>query len=65
MADAQGEGRMVSEKQVVEAIEAFSVAVELHSRTVRRVLQDYGGYECKETDPGKFTLAFRYNKADG
>ena len=26
---------------------------------VRHLLPEYGGYECKEPEPGKFTLAFR------
>ncbi len=33
-------------------------AVELFSDRVRGLLNVYGGYECKEPEPGKFTLSF-------
>ena len=37
-----------------------AVAVGKVSRTVRHLLPEYGGYECKGPEPGKFTLASRW-----
>ena len=31
-----------------------------YSAVARLLLHRYGGYECKEPEPGKFTLVFRH-----
>jgi len=33
-------------------------SISLYTSLVRRLLRDFNGHECKEPDPGKFTLAF-------
>ncbi len=40
-------------------IAEYSLAVALVARTARQLLPAHGGYECKEPEPAKFTLAFR------
>ena len=35
------------------------VAVGLYTTCARRLLRLYDGYECKEPEPGKFTLVFK------
>lgn len=49
----------ITDDDVVRVLTAFNMGVAKCSRLVRRMLPDYGGYECKEPEPGKFTLAFR------
>ncbi|KAK9829405.1 hypothetical protein WJX72_005653 [[Myrmecia] bisecta] len=49
----------VSDEAVFNTITAYNVAVATASKVVRRLLAKYDGYECKEPEPGKFTLAFR------
>lgn len=50
----------VAEKERVRAsLTAYNVAVSMYSDIVRKRLHLYYGYECKEPEPGKFTLAFR------
>lgn len=46
------------EGDVVATMEAFNLAMGRYTRTVRATLPHHGGYECKEPEPGKFTLAF-------
>ncbi len=46
------------EGDVVATIEAYNLALGRYTRTVRATLPHHGGYECKEPEPGKFTLAF-------
>ena len=43
---------------MVDIIEAYNVALGRYVRLVRDTLPLYSGYECKEPEPGKFTLAF-------
>jgi hypothetical protein len=31
----------------------------MYTDLARALLQEYQGYECKEPEPGKFTLAFK------
>jgi hypothetical protein len=31
----------------------------MYTALARRLLMEYDGYECKEPEPGKFTLAFK------
>lgn len=58
LAAEQSRGRM-SDEDIVRILTAFNVAVGKVSRVVRALLRDYRGYECKEPEPGKFTLAFQ------
>ena len=48
-----------TDDEIVRTLTAFNVGVAKCSRLVRRLLPVYGGYGCKEPEPGKFTLAFR------
>lgn len=48
----------LGEEQVLEAITAFQLAVGQYSALARSLLPAYTGYECKEPEPGKFTMAF-------
>jgi hypothetical protein len=34
-------------------------AVGVYAALARKLLHKYNGYECKEPEPGKFTIAFR------
>jgi hypothetical protein len=43
---------------MVDIMEAYNVALGCYVRLVRDTLALYGGYECKEPEPGKFTIAF-------
>lgn len=46
------------EGDVVATMEAYNLAMGRYTRTVRATLPEHAGYECKEPEPGKFTLAF-------
>ena len=48
-----------TDDEVLSILTAFNIAVGKVSRTVRHLLPEHGGYECKEPEPGKFTLAFK------
>ncbi|KAG2454070.1 hypothetical protein HYH02_001110 [Chlamydomonas schloesseri] len=48
----------LGEEQVLEAITAYQLAVGQYGALARSLLPSYGGYECKEPEPGKFTMAF-------
>ena len=37
---------------------AYNNGVTLAAKTVRQLLREFGGYECKEPHPGRFTVAF-------
>lgn len=37
----------------------LQLAVAKYASLARKLLRRYNGYECKEPEPGKFTLAFR------
>ena len=39
--------------------QAYHLAIGQYTRRVRTLLPAFDGYECKEPEPGKFTLAFR------
>lgn len=58
IAAEQARGR-ISDEDIVRVLTAFNVAVGKVSRLVRELLHEYDGYECKEPEPGKFTLAFQ------
>jgi len=44
---------------VISTITEYNLGVAMVSRTVRQLLPAYNGYECKEPEAAKFTLAFR------
>ena len=52
--------RSVSDTVVLHTITDWNVSVAAVNRTLRVLLPAYDGYECKEPEPGKFTLTFRY-----
>ena len=52
--------RSVSDIVVLRTITDWNVSVAAVNRTLRVLLPAYDGYECKEPEPGKFTLTFRY-----
>ena len=58
MSRAEANAGDLGEEQVLEAITAYQLAVGLYGALARSLLPAYGGYECKEPEPGKFTLAF-------
>lgn len=37
---------------------AYSKGVSMAAKIVRQLLREFGGYECKEPHPGRFTVAF-------
>jgi hypothetical protein len=37
----------------------MQISVSMYTTTARKLLRKYDGYECKEPEPGKFTLAFK------
>ena len=49
----------VSDDDIINTITAYNVAVGKYSKLLRKLLPRFGGYECKEPESGKFTLAFR------
>jgi class 3 adenylate cyclase len=38
--------------------EHLQESIQIHNQLLRALLKAHGGYECKEPEPGKFTLAF-------
>jgi len=56
---AHVEQKSVSDTVVLRTITDWNVAVAAVNRTLRGLLPAYDGYECKEPEPGKFTLTFR------
>lgn len=53
-----------SEEEIRATVTAWHVGVGRASRLVRTLLGPYDGYECKEPEAGKFTLAFRCASRD-
>ena len=49
----------VSAGDLIRGLTAFNIANGKVSGLVRQLLPDFKGYECKEPEPGKFTLAFQ------
>lgn len=49
----------VADELVISTITEYNLAVAMVSRAVRLLLPAYDGYECKEPEAAKFTLAFR------
>lgn len=48
------------EGDIIETMEAYNLALGRYTHLVRSMLPSFDGYECKEPEPGKFTLAFKY-----
>lgn len=44
---------------ILEVLTAYLKGINIVEDTLRDLLATYRGYECKEPEPGKFTLAFR------
>ena len=59
MSAAEQNSSPATDDELLSTLTAFNIAVSKVSRAVRALLPDYNGYECKEPEPGKFTLAFR------
>ncbi|KAG2499572.1 hypothetical protein HYH03_002517 [Edaphochlamys debaryana] len=55
---AEQSGGELGDEQVLELITAYQLAVGMYAALARSLLPAYGGYECKEPEPGKFTMAF-------
>lgn len=55
---AMAESAQEVDADMVDIIEAYNVALGRYVRLVRDTLPLYSGYECKEPEPGKFTIAF-------
>ncbi len=55
---AMAESAQEVDAEMVDIIEAYNVALGRYVRLVRDTLPLYSGYECKEPEPGKFTIAF-------
>lgn len=54
----QAEAAAGTEAWVVDVLTVYNLAVMELEEEVRDLLLVYGGYECKEPEPGKFTIAF-------
>ena len=65
VAAAEQSSSPATDDELLAVLTAFNVGVSKASRAVRTLLPDYGGYECKEPEPGKFTLAFRCTPSSG
>ena len=48
----------MSEQEMHDALSVYYQSVSVFSTIVRKRLKSYNGYECKEPEMGKFTLAF-------
>jgi hypothetical protein len=55
----------MSEEETISLLTDYQIAVHKYAKVLRQLLHRYNGYECKEPEPGKFTLAFRCGRADG
>lgn len=58
VARAEASAAGLGEDQVLSSITAYQLAVGQYAALARSLLPAYGGYECKEPEPGKFTMAF-------
>ena len=59
MVSTEKSSSAATDDEVLATLTAYNLAVGKVSRTVRYLLPQHQGYECKEPEPGKFTLAFR------
>ena len=60
MSRAEQAAGTIGDGQVLATMAAYAAGVGAVNRVVRALLPAFDGYECKEPEPGKFTLAFRY-----
>ena len=58
VADAEAAGEGMTDDAIIRIITAYNVALARAVRTARALLRTHNGYECKEPEPGKFTVAF-------
>lgn len=57
--DAEQVKLSISEDTIMRVMTAYTMAVSKATKLMRQLLRQYRGYECKEPEPGKLTLAFR------
>lgn len=50
----------VSDDTILRVLTAYNVALGRATKLMRQLLRQCGGYECKEPEAGKLTLAFRH-----
>ena len=50
----------LADSTIVSILVAYLEGIHIMVGTLRDLLTEHDGYECKEPEPGKFTLAFRY-----
>ncbi|KAL4419982.1 hypothetical protein ABPG75_007080 [Micractinium tetrahymenae] len=58
--DAEQVKPAVSDDTIIRVLTAFNMAVSKATKLMRQLLRQHRGYECKEPEPGKMTLAFRH-----
>lgn len=58
VADAEAAGEGITDDAIIRIITAYNVALARAVRAARSLLRTHGGYECKEPEPGKLTVAF-------
>jgi hypothetical protein len=46
-------------RSMLSLLPLSQISVSMYTTTARKLLRKYDGYECKEPEPGKFTLAFK------
>ena len=56
---AEAAGAGLTDEAIIRIITAYNVALARAVRAARQLLRTHGGYECKEPDPGKLTVAFK------
>jgi len=59
VADAEAAGASLTDDTIIRIITAYNVALARAVRAARVLLRTHGGYECKEPEPGKLTVAFK------
>ena len=59
VAAAEAAGAGLTDDTIIRIITAYNVALARAVRAARLLLRTHGGYECKEPEPGKLTVAFR------
>jgi hypothetical protein len=59
VAAAEAAGAGLTDDAIIRIITAYNVALARAVRAARLLLRTHGGYECKEPEPGKLTVAFR------
>ena len=60
VADSEQVRASVSDDTIIRVVTAHSAALSKAVRAMRALLPTHGGYECKEPEPGKLSLAFRH-----